>query len=514
LSLGRGLFFDNSWRGHRGRNTFILFFVVIFTFGISPIPPGAARAQESEVRIAVKEIVRDRLARIYGGRDNIPRMASRIARGYPTLEPPKAGTGTIIRGAFLYLLPSDVQHKADGIWTRAARVMDGIIGAKEASASVAPTARRHLSPGPAHRGSSVGRPDTPVGQNTGGLTNGIGNARDKSVPPTSAAVFLEPQTSNPKPQTSFGSSALRALNDLLGTPEAKAWSEPLASLDRIHFYHTDHLGSTQIVTDANGDIYERIDYLPFGEIFNDDVAYQGSNPDYERDRFKFTGQMYDYLTNLYYYGARYYDPEIGRFTQADTIVPRPLDGQTFNRYTYCANNPFKYADPTGHSFMGFFSRIFGAIGAAIGAVIGGIIGGLTLGPAGLFMGAMLGSMMGGRIGSIAGAYLGYGMDVAGATIAGVAVQVIMIGSQLAAMCGVGIGVGGGGSEVVQTEAGVKQEANNDTDYLSSGEGDGFGTPFTVDEARTIIENHLNGHPLLKALLIRALFIGHLPDFVL
>ncbi|HUT55610.1 MAG TPA: hypothetical protein VM658_19630 [bacterium] len=180
-----------------------MFFVVIFTLGISPIPPGAARAQESEVWIAVKEIVRDRLARIYGGRDNIPRMASRIARGYPTLEPPKAGTGTIIRGAFLYLLPSDVQHKADGIWTRAAKAVNGLIGAKEARASVAPAddppqaARRHLSPGPAHRASSVGRPDTPVGLLKGGSDTPVGRATfgDKSVPATSVAVF-QPQTSN------------------------------------------------------------------------------------------------------------------------------------------------------------------------------------------------------------------------------------------------------------------------------------------------------------------------------
>ena len=196
------MFFDNSWRGHRGRNTFILFFVLVFVFGISPVPPGTARAADSELRIMVREIIRDRLARIYGGRDKIPRMSSRIARGYQTLEPPKSGTGTIIRGAFLYLLPSDVQHKADGIWTRAARVMDGIIGANEAKA-VTPASRghlrpqdacatrRHLSPGPAHRGSRVGGPDTPVGRT---MLGHKGNA---------IASFLEPQTSNPKPQTSL-----------------------------------------------------------------------------------------------------------------------------------------------------------------------------------------------------------------------------------------------------------------------------------------------------------------------
>ncbi|MBI3942396.1 MAG: hypothetical protein HY326_05230 [Chloroflexi bacterium] len=39
---------------------------------------------------------------------------------------------------------------------------------------------------------------------------------------------------------------------------------------------------------------------------------------------------------------------MGRFTQADTIVPEPGNPQSLNRYTYTYNNPLKYTDPTGH----------------------------------------------------------------------------------------------------------------------------------------------------------------------
>jgi RHS repeat-associated protein len=53
-------------------------------------------------------------------------------------------------------------------------------------------------------------------------------------------------------------------------------------------------------------------------------------------------------TGLYYYGARYYDPVIGRFISADTIVQSFANPQTLNRYSYCLNNPLKYTDPTGH----------------------------------------------------------------------------------------------------------------------------------------------------------------------
>ncbi len=81
-------------------------------------------------------------------------------------------------------------------------------------------------------------------------------------------------------------------------------------------------------------------YFPYGECRN-------SQGDPGTDRL-FTGQQFDEGTGLYYYGARYYDPLIGRFISADTIIPNPANPQCFNRYTYCLNNPLKYTDPTGH----------------------------------------------------------------------------------------------------------------------------------------------------------------------
>jgi len=51
---------------------------------------------------------------------------------------------------------------------------------------------------------------------------------------------------------------------------------------------------------------------------------------------------------LYDYGARFYDPALGRFISADTVVPNPGNPQALNRYSYCYNNPLRYVDPTGH----------------------------------------------------------------------------------------------------------------------------------------------------------------------
>jgi RHS repeat-associated protein len=80
-------------------------------------------------------------------------------------------------------------------------------------------------------------------------------------------------------------------------------------------------------------------YTPYGETRGSetvDVPYQ------------FTGQRNEDAIGLYHYGARWYDPALGRVIQADTIVPQPEDPQSLNRYAYVYNNPLKYTDPTGH----------------------------------------------------------------------------------------------------------------------------------------------------------------------
>ena len=81
-------------------------------------------------------------------------------------------------------------------------------------------------------------------------------------------------------------------------------------------------------------------YKPWGE-----TRYSsGSTP----TSYRFTGQREDVTIGLYFYNNRYYDPMLGRFTQADTIVPNPGNPQSLNRYAYVLNNPLAYTDPTGH----------------------------------------------------------------------------------------------------------------------------------------------------------------------
>jgi len=70
---------------------------------------------------------------------------------------------------------------------------------------------------------------------------------------------------------------------------------------------------------------------------------------YITEKYKYTGKEKD-ITGLYYYGARYYDPTIGRFITRDPIKGSIMNPQTLNPYVYCLNNPMKYVDPDGQLF--------------------------------------------------------------------------------------------------------------------------------------------------------------------
>lgn len=105
------------------------------------------------------------------------------------------------------------------------------------------------------------------------------------------------------------------------------------------YYHSDGLGSVVAMTDATGTSLATAQYDAWGQI----VAGSG-----DLRRFGYTSREAD-ATGLIYYRARYYDPEIGRFTQRD---PKGfIDG--INRYVYATNNPTNFVDPWGTNTNGF-----------------------------------------------------------------------------------------------------------------------------------------------------------------
>ena len=165
-----------------------------------------------------------------------------------------------------------------------------------------------------------------------------------------------------------------------------------------------HLGSSSVITDDTGNTTETIDYHPFGTY----RIRQDLDPSFPDTNYTFTGQEDDDGTGLYNYNARLYDPELGRFISADSIIPEPGNLQAFNRYSYCVNNPLVYVDPSGH-FFGIDDILIGmAITALIGATTGATVAAVNGTDIG--MGALTGAISGASV------YLG---GIPGGALAGV-----------------------------------------------------------------------------------------------
>lgn len=125
--------------------------------------------------------------------------------------------------------------------------------------------------------------------------------------------------------------------------------------DEIKYFHPDALGSTALITDSSGAVVQKYDYEAFGNL---DYAFGN-----DANKYLFTGQEYDPETNLYYYGARYYNPFSGRFLTKDTARRDLANPQSLNLYVYCLNNPLRWVDPAG---LEEEDSVFSDIGYALG----------------------------------------------------------------------------------------------------------------------------------------------------
>ena len=102
-----------------------------------------------------------------------------------------------------------------------------------------------------------------------------------------------------------------------------------------YHYASDEMGSATHIVDDAGAVQNRYEYDAWGNLTVQEEAIP--------NRFKYTGQQLDPITQQYYLRARFYNPVIARFTQEDTYR-----GDGLNLYAYCANRPTYYIDPTGH----------------------------------------------------------------------------------------------------------------------------------------------------------------------
>ena len=138
-----------------------------------------------------------------------------------------------------------------------------------------------------------------------------------------------------------------------------------AAQESITYIHTDHLGSPILATNQSGAVVWREDYQPHGtQLVQTDADNQVG----------FTGHLDEKALGVTYMQGRWYHPGMGRFMALDPVGFVEGSPQSFNRYAYANNNPYKYIDPDGRSpvDVAFLVYDIGKLGVAVytGAGIG------------------------------------------------------------------------------------------------------------------------------------------------
>ena len=116
----------------------------------------------------------------------------------------------------------------------------------------------------------------------------------------------------------------------------------------VYYVHTDHLGSLNVLTNASAAIVQETSYDAWGNRRDPATLQNYTTPPSNliTDR-GFTGHEHLDVFKLINMNGRIYDPALGRFLSPDNYVQSPNFTQSYNRYSYCMNNPLMFTDPSG-----------------------------------------------------------------------------------------------------------------------------------------------------------------------
>jgi RHS repeat-associated protein len=131
---------------------------------------------------------------------------------------------------------------------------------------------------------------------------------------------------------------------------AAPWSGPVVTWE---YFSLDHLGSVAVITNQSGNVVQRLSYDAWGKQRHADGSDAACGAITNATTRGFTNQEQMPVGCTVNLNARLYDPSIGKFMAADSIIPDPFNGQSFNRYAYVTNNPLSFTDPTGHDIADF-----------------------------------------------------------------------------------------------------------------------------------------------------------------
>jgi RHS repeat-associated protein len=140
------------------------------------------------------------------------------------------------------------------------------------------------------------------------------------------------------------------------------------SNNSVHYYFSDHLGSTSVITNSTGSMppEQDVDYYPYGGLAQGPTA----------DHYLFTGKERDPESGLDFFGARFYANQMGRWMSPDwSEAPQPVpyanlnNPQSLNLYIYVGNNPMGTADADGHCCSDWADAIDAHIDKAVNAIV-------------------------------------------------------------------------------------------------------------------------------------------------
>ncbi len=129
-----------------------------------------------------------------------------------------------------------------------------------------------------------------------------------------------------------------------------------------HYVHKDNLGSWNVITDEQAEIIQEVSFDAWGNIRNFDDWTAGEEKNvllYDRG---YTGHEHLLDFGLINMNGRFYDPLLSMMLSPDNYIQMPQMSQSFNRYSYCMNNPLRYNDPSGEIAQ---SIVMGVVGGAV-----------------------------------------------------------------------------------------------------------------------------------------------------
>lgn len=174
--------------------------------------------------------------------------------------------------------------------------------------------------------------------------------------------------------------------------------------EKDYFYERDTRGLINKIIDKNGMTLVEYKYDDWGKPTWTTNNTTEANELLELNPFMYKGYFYDKNTGLYYLNTRYYDPELGRFINADKEVGTVNNTMGMNLYAYCRCNPISYADENGN-WPQWLTKV--CIGVAVIAVCGIVaVATAGTGAACIGMSMLVGAAKGAAIGAVTGALTG------------------------------------------------------------------------------------------------------------